>query len=385
MSIDKYRLDEITINLDNSRKPLNNIERSKISKKKLYPYYGANNLIDYIDEYIFDEEILCIAEDGGSWGFKEKCSYIVKEKCWVNNHAHVLKAKENLNLRYLNYYLNYTDLNNKITGTTRGKLTKSALNSIEVLLPKLEIQEKIVEVLDKAQELIDKRKAQIEALDELVKSVFYDMFGNPVINSKKWKIKKLNEVVDNIQSGWSPKCDDCSVDKDEWGVLKLSSVTTGKYIETENKRLPIVLEAKEEYLVKNEDLLFTRKNTRELVGACCYVFKTNYNLMIPDIVFRLHTSNLVNKLFIWGLFNCKLFRPNIVALANGSSGSMPNISKSNLFKLNIIVPPIDLQNKFAGIVKNVEKQKELLQKSLTELENNFNSLMQRAFSGELFN
>ena len=68
----KYRIDQITENLDNLRKPLNSIERNKISKKKLYPYYGANNLMDYVDEYIFDEEILCVAEDGGNWGYTEK-------------------------------------------------------------------------------------------------------------------------------------------------------------------------------------------------------------------------------------------------------------------------------------------------------------------------
>ena len=140
----KYRIDEITENLDNLRKPLNSIQRSRISQKKLYPYYGANSLIDYVDEYIFDEEILCVAEDGGSWGYKEKCTYIVNEKCWVNNHAHVLRAKDNLNIAYLSYYLNYNDLNSHITGTTRGKLTKSALSNIEILLPELEKQNIIV-------------------------------------------------------------------------------------------------------------------------------------------------------------------------------------------------------------------------------------------------
>lgn len=178
----KYKIDEITENLDNRRKPLNNIERKKISNEKLYPYYGANNIMDYVDEYIFDEEILCVAEDGGSWGFNEKCSYIVNEKCWVNNHAHVLKAKKNLNLNYLCYYLNYTDLNSKITGTTRGKLTKSALNSIEVLLPNFDVQNKIVEILNKAQDLIFKRKEQIKYLDELVKSKFLKIIDGGRMN-----------------------------------------------------------------------------------------------------------------------------------------------------------------------------------------------------------
>ncbi|WP_298042389.1 restriction endonuclease subunit S, partial [uncultured Clostridium sp.] len=168
----KYRIDQITENLDNLRKPLNSIERNKISKKKLYPYYGANNLMDYVDEYIFDEEILCVAEDGGNWGYTEKCTYIVNEKCWVNNHAHVLKAKDNLNIAYLSYYLNYNNLNSYITGTTRGKLTKTALSNIEILLPELEKQNIIVEILDKAQKLIDKRKEQIKELDDLVKSQF---------------------------------------------------------------------------------------------------------------------------------------------------------------------------------------------------------------------
>ena len=200
----KFRIDEITINLDNLRKPLNSQQRKEMSKKKLYPYYGANNLMDYIDEYIFDEEILCVAEDGGSWGYKEKCSYIVNEKCWVNNHAHILKAKENLNLKYLMYYLNYNDLTNKITGTTRGKLTKSALNSIEIKLPLIEEQNKIVILLEKAQALIHKRKKQIEELDLLVKSKFIEMFGNPIINSKGWDIKLLGEVCE-MKAGKSIK------------------------------------------------------------------------------------------------------------------------------------------------------------------------------------
>ena len=87
----KVKFKNITINLDNKIKPLNSSDRAKISIKKLYPYCGANNIMDYVDEYLFDEEILCIAEDGGKWGQNEGCSYIMNEKCWVNNHAHVIK------------------------------------------------------------------------------------------------------------------------------------------------------------------------------------------------------------------------------------------------------------------------------------------------------
>ncbi len=96
-------LKDITYNLDNKRIPLNSIERSKKESNPIYPYIGANNIMGYIDEYIFDEKILCIAEDGGSWGGNETCAKIYNEKVWVNNHAHVITARENLVLEYLGH------------------------------------------------------------------------------------------------------------------------------------------------------------------------------------------------------------------------------------------------------------------------------------------
>ena len=105
------RLGQITENLDNKRIPLNSLQREAKGKKKLYPYIGANNILGYIDEYIFDEEILCIAEDGGSWGTNQTCATLYKEKCWVNNHAHVLRSKKGTHLAYIKDYLNYANLN----------------------------------------------------------------------------------------------------------------------------------------------------------------------------------------------------------------------------------------------------------------------------------
>ena len=146
MALMKFK--DITINLDNRRKPLNSSDRNNISIKKLYPYCGANNIMDYVDEYLFDEEILCIAEDGGKWGNNEICSYIMNEKCWVNNHAHVIKPKEMVDIRYLKYWLNYTDLNSKITGAIVRKLTQKELNELEIEIPDKEVQIIIANKLD---------------------------------------------------------------------------------------------------------------------------------------------------------------------------------------------------------------------------------------------
>ena len=145
----KIELKEIASNHDNRRKALNALERGNKKTNPQYPYYGANGIVDFIDEYIFDEELLCIAEDGGNWGYKQNCSYIVNGKYWVNNHVHVLKPKKNVEIKYLMYYLNYTDLTSYITGTTRGKLTRTALDKIQINLPELEIQREIVIILDK--------------------------------------------------------------------------------------------------------------------------------------------------------------------------------------------------------------------------------------------
>ena len=374
MNFNKYRIDEITINLDNLRKPLNNKQRKQISHKKLYPYYGANNIMDYIDEYIFDEEIICIAEDGGSWGFGEKCSYIVNEKCWVNNHAHVLKAKDhNLNLKYLNYYLNYHDLNSKITGTTRGKLTKSALSSIEIMLPNREKQDAIVNTLDKAQELIDKRKEQIDQLDELVKSRFIEMFGDLNCNPKGWKISNFKEFakIDTIMTKDFEKYQNYphigieSIEKNtgnilEYKLVKDSNIKSGKYVFDER------------HIIYSK----IRPNLNKVAlpnfkGLCS---ADSYPILCID--------GITNKNYLGYVLRSEFFLNYILNFSGRTN--IPKVNKEQLKGFNMPVPPIELQNQFSDFVTQVDKIKIEIENSLKELEDNFNSLMQKAFKGELF-
>ena len=192
MSWEKVLIKDVTKNLDNRRKPLNESERSKISLKKLYPYIGANNIMGYVDDYLFDEEIICIAEDGGSWGEGEKCCVYINDKCWVNNHAHVLISNGKADLKFLMYYFNSKNLNKYITGSTRGKLTKSSLDSIQIPLPPLPIQKRIAEILDAADALKRKDQELLKKYDELAQAIFIDMFGDPV---KTEKGVPLNELV----------------------------------------------------------------------------------------------------------------------------------------------------------------------------------------------
>lgn len=200
----KVNLGKVVNIRDSEREPLNKKERQEIKGNGTYPYIGANGIVDWVDEFLFDEKILCIAEDGGAWGKNEVCTQIYNEKCWVNNHAHVVTAKENVLTEYLSYYLNYQDLNSFITGTTRGKLNQTNLKKIEIPLPSLSEQKAIVAKLDRAQRLIDIDKEMLAKYDELIQSVFLEMFGDPVTNPKGWEVKKLGKILENKDSDRIP-------------------------------------------------------------------------------------------------------------------------------------------------------------------------------------
>ena len=160
------KLGEIVEIYDSERIPLSEMERA--NRKGIYPYCGANGIIDYIDDYIFDGEYVLLAEDGGSYGKFENSAYLMAGKFWVNNHAHVLKAKENetYNL-FLLYELNFLDLRPYVVGSTRTKLNQEQMCSIRLPLPPLPEQKQIAEILisvDKKLELLREKKKTLEQL-----------------------------------------------------------------------------------------------------------------------------------------------------------------------------------------------------------------------------
>ena len=156
-------LGNVCDNLDNLRKPFNRDERAIM--KGIYPYYGANGIVDYIDRYIFDEMIILLAEDGGDFEnyFKKPIAQKVIGKCWVNNHAHVLRAKKEYCSEFIFYLLEHKDIRKYINGTTRSKLTKEDMQGILLYYPidKKE-QSVIAEILSTADKEIELLKKDIE-------------------------------------------------------------------------------------------------------------------------------------------------------------------------------------------------------------------------------
>lgn len=365
---------------------ITNVQKGKIVDSN--PQFVENSRINEFKDYLLNSGDILVSLTGnvGRVGILTK----ELEPAVLNQRVACIRVKDkNVCSDYVFQYLNSSffeqDAIKNSNGIAQLNLSTKWIENYEIPLPPLEEQIQIATVLSKAENLITKRKKTIELLDEFVKSTFLEMFGDPVRNEKGWEKKKLYQYLNRIDSGWSPICENFPAEKDNWGVLKLSAVTSCIYNDCENKSLPINISPKVEKEVQKGDVLFTRKNTKELVAACAYVFKTRKKLMMSDTIFRLEIKErgLLNPIFLWKLLCNDKFRKNVQNLASGSAGSMPNISKQSLLQLDILLPPLPLQNQFAEIVNKVEVLKEKHQKSLEELENLYGSLSQKAFRGEL--
>ncbi len=189
------RLDEVVEFLDSKRRPITESARRAGS----YPYFGANGQQGTIDDYIFDEPLVLLAEDGGHFNTPDRgIAYRISGKSWVNNHAHVLRPNDDMDLGFLCRVLENYDVTPFVTGTTRGKLTKSGASEILIPVPPLEEQKRIAEILDQAEELRTKRRDAIAQLDTLPQSIFLEMFGDPLINPNNFPIQKLGELCSHI-------------------------------------------------------------------------------------------------------------------------------------------------------------------------------------------
>lgn len=278
---------------------------------------------------------------------------------------------------YLYYALKTLNFDNTDRAVMGATLNKSKLNEIKIPFCNLSYQKKIVKVLDKAQELIDKRKVQIEALDELVKSRFIEMFGDPVSNPMDWKKKRLVDEC-NIITGNTPsrKVEEYYGEYIEW--IKSDNITDARIYLTKAK----------EYLSK-EGLKVGRSINENSILMTCIAgsIKCIGNVAISNrkVAFNQQINGIEplknNVYFMYQQFN--LSQKYIQSTINMSLKGI--LSKGQLSELEFIFPPIEKQNEFAEFFKQTDKLKFEMQESLRKLEDNFNSLMQRAFKGELFN
>ena len=270
-------------------------------------------------------------------------------------------------------------------GANLPRLSPKTMLSFPFPLPPLPAQKRIVKLLDAEEELRRLRAEADRRTADLIPAIFHEMFGDFSNGHGSWPRKALRDILSNIDSGWSPKCPDRSAGPDEWGVLKLGAVTSCRYIDTENKVLSEGDQPRPHLEVKPGDLLFTRKNTYDLVAACALVDRSRPNLMLSDLIFRLRIREGIGILpeYLWAALTNRSVRSQVQRLAGGSAGSMPNISKGRLYNFSIPVPPVTLQRQFAARVAEVRDLEAKQAASRQRLDDLFQSMLHRAFRGEL--
>jgi len=198
MELKEYRFDEVTINFDKKRVPLSGAQREKRQGK--YRYYGAQGVIDHIDDYIFDGTYLLIAEDGENLkSKKQNIAQVVDGQFWVNNHAHIVQGNELCDTRYLCYLLNSMDLSGYVTGSAQPKLSQANLNAVTLFLPHITIQKKIVEYLFMFDKKITVNQQINDNLYEMVNAYYASLFKDV-----ECEMTTIGNYAERIYSGGTP-------------------------------------------------------------------------------------------------------------------------------------------------------------------------------------
>ena len=364
----KLLLEDCCEILDSMRIPITASER----KSGSYPYYGANGIQDYVADYIFDDELVLLAEDGGNFGSKTKpIAYRVSGKCWVNNHAHVLKPKKDFNVDYLCYSLMFYNTDGLVNGATRQKLTQATMR--QMLIPQRAYQEQcdIVAQMNKVNLIIKTRQNQLQKLDELVKARFVELFGDPISNPNGWKTEKAEMYID-LCSGFPFD----SSQYTESGVNICGGlIIMPQRIEWNDCKHWCSTEGYEEYTLKKNDIVIALDRPWISEGFKIAMVDTEHlpALLIQRTV-RIRAID-INQFYLMYCFLLGGFDNH----CNVTGSLVPHISAKDIRSFPIMLPPMGLQEQFAAFVEQVDKSKVAVQKSLDEAQLLFDSLMQQYF------
>ena len=303
----------------------------------------------------------------------------------TNNFTTILRVKDKrINSKFLLLFLLYNykyrglhKFYNKTTGIQNLQVS-NFINQVFVPLPEIEIQNKIIKVLENIKTVIKKQKEQLELLENLKKSQFFELFGDPIKNEKGWKVTSFDEI--SIKKGEDGSNKPSKIYEGGYRYIRITDIKENGDLKEE--KVGVVDEDIEvkKYKLEEGDILFARSGAtvgktflyRKEFGNCIFAgylirFKLDISKVNPEYIKRYTETEYYKK---W-VESCQ----NVVA--------QPNINAKKYGKeLKIILPPLELQNKFATKIEAIQKLKFEIEKSLKETENLYNSLMQKFFSNK---
>ncbi|MDD6153096.1 MAG: restriction endonuclease subunit S [Elusimicrobia bacterium] len=345
-------------------------ERSQLSGNKLelnsgiYPVYGANGLVTYINFYEVDKPYLAVIKDGAGVGRVYKCP----SKSSVLSTLQYLLPNSKIDLNYAYYWLSSLCLSKYAHGAAIPHIYYKDYKYESLLLPSLMVQKKIAERLDKVQELIAKQKEQIAKLNLLIKSRFLDMFGDPVTNLKKWEIKTLKDLGD-VMSGGTPSR---SIPRYFGGDInwfsagELNSLFLDRSLET----------------ITEEGLLYSNAKLFPAGSLLIGMYDTaafKLGILKQQAAFNQACAAIFPKVVkvVWVYYVLSLLKQEVLKFRRGIR--QKNLNLQFIRNVKVPVPPLNLQTQFVNFVKSVEQQKEVFSARLSHLEVLYKSLMQEYF------
>lgn len=377
-NIKTYKLGDIVNVLDYKRIPLSSTQRQ--NKKGIYPYYGAQGIIDYIDDYIFDGEYLLIAEDGENLkSQKQHVAQIATGKYWVNNHAHIVESNGLCDIRYVCYLLNRMDLSGYITGSAQPKLNQANLLKIEIKLPSLKEQYKIAEFLHLFDGKIELNRRINENLEQQAQTLFKSWFVdfNPFKDGKfidselgmipeGWKVGTLSDIA-NVTMGQSPK--GISYNENGEGIVFYQGRA-----DFGNRYPSIRLFTTEptRYADPFSVLLSVRAPVGDIniaVEKCC----------IGRGLASIYSKTGHQSFVLYTMFSLKKELDKF----NSEGTVFGSINRSSIENLKIVIPPINVMDKFEHLVSKIDDMLLNLFQETTRLAQLRDILLPRFMSGEL--
>jgi type I restriction enzyme S subunit len=375
----KIPLGEVATCLDSQRIPLKDDDRQK--RLGSVPYYGANGQVGWINEAIFDEPLLLVAEDGGHFDEpKRGVAYTIRGPAWVNNHAHVLRMNESkVLLDFLGYHFRHFDFRPYITGTTRAKLTQRDLMRVSVPVPPLAEQGRIVKLLDEADELPKLRTQADRRTARLIPALFHEMFGDTILNPHKWPKSTLGLACQKLTDGthFSPPPTDAGVPYITAKHLREHGLDFDRdptYISPENHR-----EIYARCDPKPGDVLYIKDGVTTGLAA---VNRYDYEFsMLSSLALMRPDPAKCDSEFLCAWLNNNAVKASMLGQMAGAA-----IRRLTLVKLKrapILLPPLLLQKEFAKRVTEIRKLEAKQAASRERLDALFQSMLHRAFCGEL--